>query len=73
MAQIASEFWVHPNQVRKWKDQLLSMYLKSKEFAMWADKIDKMDITPITLATIRSSNKTVSFRKSRLKKCLVRT
>jgi len=25
MAQIASEFWVHPNQVRKWKDQLLSM------------------------------------------------
>ena len=25
MAQIAGEFGVHPNQVRKWKDQLLSM------------------------------------------------
>jgi putative transposase len=25
VAQIASEFGAHPNQVRKWKDQLLSM------------------------------------------------
>ena len=25
VAQIASEFGVHPDQVRKWKDQLLSM------------------------------------------------
>ena len=25
VAQIGSEFGVHPNQVRKWKDQLLSM------------------------------------------------
>jgi len=25
VAQIANEFGVHPNQVRKWKDQLLSM------------------------------------------------
>ena len=26
MAQIASEFGVHPNQVRKWKDQLLELF-----------------------------------------------
>jgi len=28
VAQIASELGVHPNQVRKWKDQLLSMLPK---------------------------------------------
>jgi len=29
VAQIASEFGVHPNQVRKWEDQLLSILPES--------------------------------------------